>query len=153
MSAETECVLCLDTSVIVKYLTPDEQDKAATVLVERALRGDARLVAPGWAWAEVGSVLRKKVRARLLEPDEAQSLWGDYLALPIRFVENPHLRTRAWALTVEHALPTLYDATFLACTELALAPADAAREFWTADRALLRQLGAGRPAYVRELGE
>lgn len=50
--------LCLDTSILIKYLTPDEQEEAATTLVLGALQDGSRLVAPAWAWAEVGSVLR-----------------------------------------------------------------------------------------------
>jgi predicted nucleic acid-binding protein len=142
-------VVCLDTSVYIKYLSPDEQSDAATGRIEAILAGDERLVAPSWAWAEVGSVLRKKVRQGLLQPDEAESLWTAFLDLPIEFVESPELRRRAWRLTDQHNLPTLYDASFLACTELL--PTDS-REFWTADDTFVAQLGASRPGYVHRLG-
>jgi hypothetical protein len=46
---------------------------------------------------------------------------------------------------------TLDDDAFLACTELAEADEGVEREFWTADQAVSRPLGANRAAYVRAL--
>jgi predicted nucleic acid-binding protein len=146
-------LVCLDTSVWMKYLAPDELDAAATRLIDGAIREEAHLVAPAFAWAEIGSVLRKKVRASLITADEASALWSAFLKLPLEYVDEPNLRARAWELAAAFALPTLYDAAFLACTEVVPAPGATDREFWTADRELLRQLGASRPAYVRELGK
>ena len=151
--AAAERIVCLDTSVVVKYLVPDEQDEAATALVLDALRAECRLVAPAFVWAEVGSVLRKKVRAGLLQPDEARDLWIAFLALPFEFVQSPALVARAWTIAELYGLPTLYDAAFLACAEAAPGPDWAVRELWTADRALLARLAEKRPEYVRELGE
>ncbi len=51
-------VYCLDTSVFIKYLCPDEQEDLATELVSNAIF--QRLVAPSFLWAEIASVLRKK---------------------------------------------------------------------------------------------
>lgn len=151
----TETVLCLDTSVLVKFLTPEgpeEQDRAAEELVVRGVTGEARLVGPAMVWAEVGSVLMKKTRMGVLLPSEAQDLWGVLMRLPIELVETPGLRWRAWDIARQHSLPTLYDALFLACTELAPASEGIAREFWTADKEFLRRLGSKRPDYVREFG-
>ena len=72
----TEEIQCLDTSVLIKFLVaeePEELGDAVQRLVLRVLL-NGRLVAPAWAWAEVGSVLRKKVRMGLLQPEEAQDL-------------------------------------------------------------------------------
>ncbi|ADU50405.1 PilT domain-containing protein [Thermaerobacter marianensis DSM 12885] len=147
----SERVVCFDTSILVKFLTPDEQEDAVTRLVDRALQEGARLVAPAWAWAELGSVLLKKVRMGLLEITEATQLWTACQDLPIEYVESPSLRRRAWEIARRLDLPTLYDAGFFACTELAAAGTGTPAEFWTADTALLRQLGNRKPAYVRSL--
>jgi predicted nucleic acid-binding protein len=48
--------LCIDTSVMMKYLCPDEQTPQAIALITEALTQQTRLVAPCFAWAEVGSV-------------------------------------------------------------------------------------------------
>jgi len=148
-------VLCLDTSVLVKFLTaeePPEQADAAARLVLRGLTG-ARLVAPAFAWAEVGSVLLKKARRELLSPEQAAELWTRCLALPVDYVDSPGLRSRAWELVEAHGLATLYDAAFLACAELAPADEPAVREFWTADALLVQRLGERRPSYVHLVAE
>ncbi len=144
-----EQVWCLDTSVVVKYLTPDEQEETATRLVVTALTEDVRLVAPPLAWAEVGSVLRKKLRTGLLTADEAQFLFAQYRRLPIHEVIDTRLADRAWDLAHRFNLPTLYDAAFLAAVELVPA---AERAFWTADRQLLAQVQEKLP-YIRSLSD
>ena len=75
------------------------------------------------------------------------------MALPIDFVYTSELRARAWQLTEEFGLPTLYDVAFLACVRVAPAAEPAVREFWTADHELSRQLGDGKLPYVRQLDE
>ena len=148
----TEAVLCLDTGVWIKFLVaeePLEQSAAATRLVLRAL-STGRLIAPAFAWAEVGSVLRKKIRQGLLTTEQAEELWTRFRQFQVEFVDGPALRSRAWELAAQYGLPTLYDAAFLACTEVASAGATV-REFWTTDRALLRALGTEWPPYIRLL--
>lgn len=149
-----EPLICLDTSVLVKALVveePREQAIAAADLLLRSL-SEGRLIAPAWAWAEVGSVLRKKLRQGLLTPQEAGELWVSFCELPIDFLDSTALRTRAWELAEQYGLSTLYDAAFLACIETATAP-DSNREYWTADEELLRRMTPARPSYVRRLGD
>ena len=138
--------LCIDTSVIIKYLCPDEQTPEALTLITNALTQQTRLVAPCFAWAEVGSVLRKKVRANLLTFAEAEQLYTAYIRLPIDYIDAETLRLNAWELAEQYKMPTLYDAVFLAC-----AKAESAN-FWSADNAMLN-LFSSRPAYVHRLGE
>src|SRR5437762_14011183 len=92
----TERLVCLDTSILIKSLATDEQTPAAVSLVEGAVRDGAWLIAPAFAWAEVGSVLRKKLRQGLLLPDEAGALWTAFLDLPIAYVDTRPVRERAW---------------------------------------------------------
>ncbi len=144
--------MCLDTSVFIKYLVPDEQDEAASSLVLASLKGGWRMLAPSWVWEEVGSVLRKKIRMGLLEPEEADQLWRGFLALPLTILEERDIAQKGWELARMFRLPTLYEAAFLACVETAT-NGEGGGEFWTADELLIRQLGSARPAYVRLLGE
>lgn len=149
----SKTVVCLDTGIWIKFLLeeePPELGEAAVELVRRTLTGD-RLVAPAFAWAEVGSVLRKKVRRGLLDTERAEELWNEFGQMPIAYIDTPALRQLAWQIAGRFGLPTLYDASFLACTELAMAPEGTDREFWTADQQLLRALGAARPPYVYQL--
>ena len=137
-------VLCLDTNVLVSYLVADENSPQADALVLEAVLGIARLVIPAFAWAEVGSVLRKKVRMGLLTIDEAQGCYEDFNNLPIDYINGESVRARSWELAEQYQLPTLYDAAFLACAESESA------EFWTADKVLLRKL-LPCPPYVNQL--
>lgn len=140
--------LCLDTNVIVQYLVPESLQAEAEALILEALEASVQLVAPAFIWAEVGSVLRKKIRRELLTAEEAQGYFEDFCDLPIDYLENEQLRTKAWEVAQLYHLPTLYDAAFMACAEIT----DDRCQFWTADKKLLNQLGSSRPAYVRELG-
>lgn len=144
-------VVCLDAGVWVKALTAEELSAEAAHVLSDAV-GNGCLVAPAFCWAEVGSVLRKKVRAGDLTEREAGDAWTDFRAMPITFIDSAQLRSRAWDLAEWHRQPTLYDAAYLACTELADVDASS-RTFWTADDSLLGGLGSNRPAYVRHLRE
>ena len=139
-------VLCLDTNVLVSYLVADENSPQADALVLEAVLGIARLVIPAFAWAEVGSVLRKKVRMGLLTIEEAQGCFEDFSNLPIDYINGESVRARSWELAEQYQLPTLYDAAFLACAESESA------EFWTTDEVLLRKLSPC-PSYVHQLRE
>jgi predicted nucleic acid-binding protein len=139
-------VLCLDTSVWIPYLVPEVYQSQARTLVAEALGLSIRLVAPAFAWAEVGSVLRKKTRMGVITTEEAQGFFEDFCELPIDYIEEEVIRIKSWEIAEQYGLSTLYDAAFLACVETTSA------EFWTADAALVRQL-TPRPTYLRELGE
>ena len=141
--------LCLDTSVFIKYLVSAEYEPLAAALVLEAIKGSARIVVPYFTWTEIGSVLRKKVRAKLISVEQASELFTAFCDLPIEYLDNNILRARAWTLAEQYQLPTLYDAAFLACTEIV----GSSCEYWTADKKLLNQLGKTLPTYVNELVE
>ncbi len=59
-------VLCLDSTIYLKWLAPvSEVDAGKAIALVEGATGD--LAAPAFAWAEVGSALRKKVRMGLLK--------------------------------------------------------------------------------------
>ena len=129
---------CLDSSVLIKVLTPEPGSAAAAALAADA----ADIFAPAFAWAEVGSALRKKLRTRTLDAGQADRAWAAFLDLGVTFVDMEDVRTRAWQLAVEFTLPTLYDAAFLAVAELA---PGGPHPLWTADERLLTAVGARHP--------
>jgi predicted nucleic acid-binding protein len=139
-------VLCLDTSVWIPYLVPEVYQSQAVTLVAEALSLNIRLVAPAFAWAEVGFVLRKKTRLGVITTEEALGFFEDFCELPIDYIEEEAMRSKSWEIAEKYGLSTLYNAAFLACAEMTSA------EFWTADAALVRQV-TPRPAYLREIGE
>lgn len=142
---------CLDTSVLVKILVPEEGSAEATALLRRIVSGGHRLVAPAFAWAEVGTVLRKKVKAGLLSESEADARWAGFLSLSIDYLEGRRIQETAWEIAAKFDLASMYDAAFLAVSEVSVGDTWNAAEFWTADRELLRSLGQEPPGYVHLL--
>ena len=71
------------------------------------------LLAPELVWAEAAQVLLKKQRAKLLSTAEADELWQDLAALPIRTLPHRELMPDALALARSLNL-TVSDALFLA---------------------------------------
>jgi predicted nucleic acid-binding protein len=137
-------VLCLDSSVLIPYLTPEEHSEKAERLILDAIAFSIPMVAPCFAWAEVGSVLRKKVRRGLLTEEESEDCFEDFQQLPLEFIVHPAVSTKAWAIATQYKLATLYDAAFLACAE------HCGAEFWTADQVLIKSL-LPCPKYIRSL--
>lgn len=128
--------VCLDTSIWIKYLCPDEEEDKATTLVTGILTAQNLLIAPSFSWAEIGSVLRKKIRSNLLTSEQATSLYRAYNSFDINYLDSPKIRERAWEIASQYKMPTLYDAVFLACAESESAT------YWTADKVLLKQLNS-----------
>lgn len=77
-------VYCVDSSVLAKFPTREEPaglSDAATAVVTRAVTS-GRIVVPAFAWAEVGSVLRKKARQGVRRDDHAATIWELMQRLP-----------------------------------------------------------------------
>lgn len=144
-------LVTLDSSVLVKLFIREDGSDAAARLVADHVEANDPIVAPSWAWAEVGSTLARRLRAAGVAERDANALWHEFLDLPIVYVDDHAIRDRAWEIARTLDMPTLYDAAFMAVTELAAGPA--ARTFWTADGELVRRLGRARPPYLRELSE
>jgi predicted nucleic acid-binding protein len=108
------------------------------------LTSNERLVTPAFAWTEVGSVLRKKVRLGAITVAQAEGFYDDFCQMPVDYLDNNAIRAKTWAIAQQFSLATLYDAAFLAVAELESA------QFWTADESLLNTL-TPCPAYVQKL--
>lgn len=135
---------CIDTSVWIPYLLPETLQPQARNLITPLLTANVRLVAPAFAWTEVGSVLRKKVRLGVITTAEAAEFYDDFCQMPIDYLDSDRIRAKTYEIAEQFSLATLYDAAFLAVAELESA------EFWTADQSLLNTLSPC-PAYVKKL--
>lgn len=142
---------CLDTSVLVKALVPEEGSDEATALLRNAIASGCRLIAPAFAWAEVGTTLKKKTRAGLITESEADTAWKRFMSLAIEYLHDPGIPEATWRISSKFGLPTLYDASFLAVCERVAEESRVAVEFWTADQELVNSLGYSAPQYVRLL--
>ncbi|ACA60617.1 type II toxin-antitoxin system VapC family toxin [Candidatus Desulforudis audaxviator] len=144
--------ICLDTSVLIKILVEEPGSDLAVALFRRVIAKRRVVVLPAFAWAELGTVLRKKCRTGELAIGEADELWSMFRELPeIVYLEHRAVQERAWLISRRFDLPTLYDAAFLAVAEVVAEKTGEVCEYWTADEKLVNLLG-GQRAYVRWLG-
>ncbi|MGI5837582.1 MAG: type II toxin-antitoxin system VapC family toxin [Chloroflexota bacterium] len=130
--------VCLDASVAIKLIAPEEGQDRAWALLERIRDAGLEIVSPAFFAAEVLSNLRRKVALKKMKQDECDEAAVRFLALisEVRQLSEPKLYERAWELSGSLGMPTVYDAVYLAVAE-----AEAA-EFWTADRKLYDQAQA-----------
>jgi len=144
MSSTTE--VCVDASLAVKVVvTEPGSDKADALFDEWASAGH-QLVAPAFFEVETDSILRQKVVLRReLTPEQAEAAFVKLQALPIQRVSVPEQRQRAWRIATEFSFATVYDAAYLALSELR------GCEFWTADERLYNQV-KDKLAFVKWLG-
>lgn len=129
--------ICLDSSVLIKVLVSEEDSDKAASLMEAIVNNRQTVVLPGFAWVEVGSVLRKKINRKLLSYEQAETLWEEFNQLEIlNYVSDVSIMRAAWRIAEEEKLPTLYDAAYLAVAEIISKQAGGICEFWTADERL-----------------
>ncbi len=70
--------ICIDSSVLIKLLVNEEDSDKAASLMEMAVNNGMTVALPGFAWAEVGTVLKKKVAKRLIIPEQAEIAWESF---------------------------------------------------------------------------
>jgi predicted nucleic acid-binding protein len=103
-------VIVADASVLVVALADDGPDGDQA----RARLHGERLTVPELADLEVASVLRRQMRAGLLDARRARLALEDLAALPARRAPHRSLLRRCWELRENL---TIYDAAFIALAE------------------------------------
>ena len=140
-------MICVDSSVAVKWIVLEEHSDRARALFRAARQANEPLVAPPLLPIEITNVLYRRVRSPGgMSPDEASALLAQFLAFPIALHNPAGLHQRALSLAAAYGLPATYDAHYLAVAE------SLGCAFWTDDRRLLRGL-ADRLPFVRSLGD
>lgn len=131
-------MIVVDASVVVDYLLGGPSpagDALAAVLVD-----NEPVSAPHLLDVEVSQVLRRFVLRGRLDPDLAEEMLAELIALPVRRYEHVGLVTRAFEL---RGNVTMYDAVYLALAEVLDAP------LLTADAALADVPGSTAAVDVR----
>lgn len=132
--------ICLDSSVLVKVLVPEEDSEKAAALMEKIIDARQTVVVPDFAWVEVGSVLRKKVNRKLITGEQAEIVWQEFGQLGITYVNDTSVMRVAWRIAQKEKLSTLYDAAYLAVAEIISRQTGEPCEFWTADERLVNSV-------------
>ncbi|MDF1556145.1 MAG: type II toxin-antitoxin system VapC family toxin [Deferrisomatales bacterium] len=131
--------LCVDASVVVRLLVDTPESARVHGLWEAWQAADRTLVAPTLLYYEVANALYRYEKAGELLGEEVQQALDTALALPVQRIGDNALHVEAALLARRIGLPATYDAHYLALAERLGA------EFWTADRKLVRHLGAAFP--------
>lgn len=143
--------ICVDSSVFVKLFIEEEGSHKAKALLQKIIEDDQIVVLPAFAWAEIGSIIRKKFRRNELSLREADEIWFAFRQFPgIIYLEDEAIADRAWKISRYFDLPTLYDSAFLAVSEEIKWRTGETCEFWTADERLVLDL-KGKKEYVNSL--
>ena len=137
-------LVCVDAGLVVKFVSPEPDSPQAEALFQKWKAEKVELIAPGFAMAEMDSVLRHKVVRGELSAEVAEAAFHVARRLPIRFDPAEDCRERAWQLAAQLDLSTVYDAIYLALAE------QRGCEFWTADGKLYERV-RNRLAFVRYL--
>ncbi|MFP4248495.1 MAG: type II toxin-antitoxin system VapC family toxin [Armatimonadota bacterium] len=125
--------VCVDASLYLSILMPDEHSPEALAKFEAWHADDVDIIAPSVFVWECLNALRQSVRRQRLTDEEALDLLGDLVALPVGIVPVEDAAEDVWKrFVVAFSLPSVYDATYLA-----VADAEGC-ELWTEDRRLYR---------------
>ena len=140
-------MICVDASVAIKWLLPEERSAQAIALFDATLHTDQPIVGPPLLPLEVTNILRQHMRAQGgISLNRATEHLAAFLAFPIELHNPAGLHRQALVLADALGLPATYDAHYLALAEYL------GCELWTDDQRLLRQVG-GSLAYVRWIGD
>jgi len=139
-----EPVVCVDASVVVKWLVDEEDSEAALDVLERWGQAGTALIAPPLLEFEIYSVLRRLLFHERLSRERAREAIDYFHALEIETRTASLLLRRAWELSERFARPTTYDSVYVALAEIEGCP------LYTCDRRLLNAVSRSLP-WVRPL--
>ena len=139
-------MICVDASLAAKWIIAEEYSDRALRLLATWVADGERICAPPLLTIEVTNIIRRRMLREGVTLPQAQRLLRQFLAFPVTAVNPAALYERALTLAVEHGLPAVYDAHYVALAELL------GYELWTNDRRLLRALG-GKLSFVKWIGD
>jgi predicted nucleic acid-binding protein len=142
-------VIVVDTSLVTKWVLPEERSELALALLAALTARSEQIVAPALLPIEFTNVVFQRARRRMWSYEEAAEALDRLFELDLEVhspseAERRSLHRRAFALARDYALPATYDAHFVALAEAL------GCELWTADERLARRLG-DRVPYIRLL--
>lgn len=127
--------ICVDASVAVKWLLPEEDSEAAMALLRDAITDGTKLVGPPHLGVEVTSAVYRRMRQGDITREEMERQLERFSSITIETVADRGLPGMAVALALEFGWPLPYDAFYLAAGILCEC------EVWTADRRFHRDAG------------
>lgn len=136
----------LDTSVVLKFVLPEEFSDRADALLETSVRTGQPLLIPPLLLIEATNTLHQQTRRGALTPTQASTTLTRLLQIPLQQVQPPGVYEQALEFATTHQIRSGYDALYVVTAQLL------GVEFWTADRNLINALGTRAP-WVRWIGD
>jgi len=134
----------IDAGVALKWFLREGESQGADSLLEAFLANEIELLAPDSLVLEFANTLWKhSILLKQLRPEEAKSIFHDFLTLPLNLHESNALASLALKMSVELRHP-IYDTLYCALAN------ENDCEFITADRVLVEKL-SGSLFFVRLL--
>jgi predicted nucleic acid-binding protein len=137
-------VICVDASVALKWLFPEDYSTEALTLAADSVHADEPVIAPPLLLAEVTNNVYQRARRSELTVEGATETLARFLEFPVEVVSPDRLDQLALRVALSYRLSAAYDAYYIALSEMTGAT------LWTDDRRLLRDLD-GRLAFVKAL--
>lgn len=126
--------VCVDASLVVKWLLPEEGSQEALSLYEDWKKKGVALIAPSLIDYEVANAIRQKVRRGLLRPERLYSVIDFYGRTGLLLFHLTGLVDQAVSLSASLDQATVYDVAYL------LTAKQQGADFVTADEAFCRQV-------------
>lgn len=136
----------LDTSVVLKFVLPEEFSDRADALLETSVRTAQPLLIPPLLLIEATNTLHQQTRRGALTPTQASTTLTRLLQIPLQQVQPPGVYEQALEFATTHQIRSGYDALYVVTAQLLDV------ELWTADRNLINALGTRAP-WVRWIGD
>ena len=136
--------VCVDASVAVKWVLPEEHSREALSFYEDAAASQTEVIAPPHLPVEVANAVWRKVARELITFEEALEALSTFGRFRVGLMIPPDLLVEAVRLAQDAKRPTVYDTTYVALAQLT------GCELWTADLTLINAL-AGRAPWVRSI--
>ena len=137
-------LLVIDSSVVAKWLFPEELHEQAMAVRRNWDSSTVELIAPDLMLIEVSNIIWKKQRLGLITAEEGFNAVTNLLALSIPVVEPQCILSNAYSLAKFYDR-TVYDALYLALADLMQA------QFITADLRLYNAVSS-KLQFVQYLG-
>lgn len=139
-------MVCLDASVFLAWLLPEELSEQADVLMEQLGQQGERILAPLLVTPEVLSGLRRAVYRGRVTPEHGESARMMFEEASVAFHDLRSLSESAWTLGKAVNAASLHDMFYLALAEREEC------DLWTGDKRLLGLVGS-RSQRVKYLGD
>ena len=133
MSVMSKSLVCVDASLVLKLLLPEEHSDRALKLWKNWLVNGIQPISPRLLLYEVTSVLRKHAHRGVLPQSSAAKAFAainEIITSQVRIIDPENVHKKAWELANRFNRPTAYDSHYLALAEHMNCP------FWTADERL-----------------